>query len=210
VLTGTEPANVVASLTSVTSDFGLDSAKKWLDGAVGGDLGSAMDMVARGAQLGTDMVSTKLTSMLGGASDLLGGVAPSISSLFAGTTTVKTITPPVAVQTVNRAGVDSAVQSLIGSAKVPAPNFTGIVSPDKLQLPALSGPIDPEFLKGAGASLLGNLQGALGGIDVSALQTGNLSSLATEASNTASSLLKSQNLPQVNSSTIGTFTGKLI
>lgn len=208
VLTGTEPASVVASLTSVSSEFGLDSAKQWLDGGVGGDLGTAMDLAARGAQLATDMVATKLPAMLGGAKDLLGGVGASVSSLFAGSTSLKTVTPPAVTQTVKREGVDNAVLSLIGSDKVPAPNFTGIVSPDKLQLPALSGPIDPAFLQSAGAGILGQATRSLGNVNVSTIASGfpSAASVATKATNSASSLLKSPTINNTVNSIRSTLT----
>lgn len=111
-----------------------------------GDLGAAVSNIAGGAS----GALAKLTGGLGGSiGAALGNVEGLVSGLFKGGG-IKTIVPPVVEQTVNRASVDADISSLIGNAKVPAPNYTGILNPANFQLPALSGLVSEGFLDSNG------------------------------------------------------------
>jgi hypothetical protein len=94
-----------------------------------------------------------LSSLTSSASGLLGNLSGQFGSLFGGATAgaaaaaskiklPKTITPPEVTQTIDRAGIESAMQGLVNNAKVALPNYTGIVNASSFQLPSLSGLVD--------------------------------------------------------------------
>jgi len=87
----------------------------------------------------SDAAGNLLGGLTGSVSGLLGGFLGGFSSLFGGGSGPRTITPPAVTQTVNRSGIDAAVTAIIGNAKVPTPNYTGIVTSNAFQLPSLSG-----------------------------------------------------------------------
>lgn len=88
------------------------------------------------------------SSVLGGAAQLLGNLSGAFGSLFGGLSgggggpkvrPPQTVTPQAVAQTINRAGIDSAMTALIGNAKVATPNFSGVLDASAFNLPSLSG-----------------------------------------------------------------------
>jgi len=132
LLTGTESPEVIGSLTSVTSKFNIDSVGKWLNNSLPADMSLSMDSIARGAQYATEFVDSKMSA-------LFGGTSKAMSSLFSGSAAPQVVVPKVASQTVNRDAIDDSMRSLIGNAKVPAPNYTGLLDQASAELPSLSG-----------------------------------------------------------------------
>lgn len=122
-------------LSSLASSIGGISI---VQGAAGQILGGSA------AALASSVLSGNLSGLLSGA---LGGAFGSLFSGFSGfgggggpkVQPPQTVTPQQVAQTINRAGIDSAMTSLIGNAKVAAPNFTGVLNASAFNLPSLSG-----------------------------------------------------------------------
>jgi hypothetical protein len=93
-----------------------------------------------------------LSSLASSASGLLGNLSGHFGSLFGSATGAatsaakisvpKVITPPEVTQTIDRSGIESAMQGLVNNAKVALPNYTGIVDAASFSLPSLSGLTD--------------------------------------------------------------------
>jgi hypothetical protein len=92
--------------------------------------------------------ASALSSVMGNLSGVLGNLSGAFSGLFgsagfsgggAKVQAPRVITPQAVTQTINRSGIDNVMTSLIGNAKVAAPNYTGILNASAFQLPSLSG-----------------------------------------------------------------------
>jgi len=131
IISGFESPNVVASITSVASDFGVGTTADWLGTVPGGSaagnvLGEglsavnslSLDTVARGAGFSVDFVDTKLTSMFtSGTGDLLGNVSGTLSgslSEIAGSIGGISAVSDVAGNLIG--GVSDALSSVLGGA----------------------------------------------------------------------------------------------
>ncbi len=100
VITGSESPADLAPFVQAASRFGVTNAIDWAKGQAPADLVTQMDGVAKGAQFAVNFVNEKLPPVLGSGARL-GGF----------------------VDTVNRESLDQALNSIIGNAKVPLPDF---------------------------------------------------------------------------------------
>ena len=104
---------------------------------------------AAGQILGGNAMALASSILSGGAAQLLGNLSGAFGSLFSGlglgggggpkVRPPQTVTPQQISQTINRAGIDSAMTALIGNAKVATPNFSGVLDASAFNLPSLSG-----------------------------------------------------------------------
>ena len=103
---------------------------------------------AAGQILGGNAMALASSVLGGGAAQLLGNLSGAFGSLFGGLGSggggpkvrpPQTVTPQAVAQTINRAGIDSAMTALIGNAKVATPNFSGVLDASAFNLPSLSG-----------------------------------------------------------------------
>ena len=100
VVTGSERPQDLASLVQTASRFGVNTTVAWVNGAAPPDIAAEMNLVAKSAQYAVNFVDNKASDLVAGSTKLGG---------FTGT--------------VERGQIDQAVTSIIGNAKVPAPNF---------------------------------------------------------------------------------------
>ena len=103
VMKGTESAAITSALVQSATKFGVGPTTSWTKGTASQDVKLAINATAKSAQF-----STKLISSVGGLLGL-GGSAQ---------------TPASAINTVQRSGLDRALLSLLGDAKIQPPSFT--------------------------------------------------------------------------------------
>jgi hypothetical protein len=123
-------AGSIGGISAITGPAGqlLGSAQGVLGGALGNVLNGGLGNVLNGALGGA------FGSLFGGASGLLGGKGGGPKVLPAAVRV-----PRPAANTVQRAGVDTALQGLLGNTRAALPNFSGIVNASAFNLPSLSG-----------------------------------------------------------------------
>jgi len=100
VITGSETPAELAPFVQAASKFGVNTAVDWVNGKAPANLASTIDSVAKGAQYAVNFVDTKIPDALGNGIRL-GGF----------------------VDTVQRGGVDQAVNQIINNPKIPVPSF---------------------------------------------------------------------------------------
>lgn len=103
VVTGGEDPAKLAGLVQAGSKYGADTVKNWVQGKVGDAVkNTEIAKLVRGAQYAVDLANQKISDALKG-----------YSTTGIGSTS-----------TVNRSGIDAAVSSVIGDAKVTTPSYT--------------------------------------------------------------------------------------
>ncbi len=103
VVTGGEDPAKLAGIVQAGSKYGAETVKQWIQGTLGdSNKNSAINKLVRGAQYAVDLANQKISDALKG-----------YSTTGIGSTS-----------TVNRSGIDSAVTSVIGDAKITTPNYT--------------------------------------------------------------------------------------
>jgi hypothetical protein len=103
VVTGSEDPVKLAGLVQAGSKYGADTVKNWIQGKVGDlDKDTEIGKLVRGGQYAVQLANQKISNALKG-----------YSTTGIGSTS-----------TVNRTGIDAAVSSVIGNAKVTTPNYT--------------------------------------------------------------------------------------
>ena len=109
VITGTESVEQLGSLVQSTSKFGADAVKSWTDGTASPELTSAINNVSKDAQYAVNLVTSQLPT---------GGAIPFNTAGEVGT--------------IDRKKLDSAFTGILGSAKIPLPDFGGAGSLNNL------------------------------------------------------------------------------
>jgi hypothetical protein len=103
VVTGGEDPAKLAGLVQAGSKYGAETVKSWIQDKIGdATKNSSINQLVRGAQYAVDLANQKISDALKG-----------YSTTGIGSTS-----------TVNRSGIDAAVSSVIGDAKVTTPNYT--------------------------------------------------------------------------------------
>ena len=101
VVTGGEDPAKLAGLVQAGSKYGAETVKSWIQDKIGdATKNSSINQLVRGAQYAVDLANQKISDALKG-----------YSTTGIGSTS-----------TVNRSGIDAAVSSVIGDAKVTTPN----------------------------------------------------------------------------------------
>jgi hypothetical protein len=100
VLSGNETASQIGSLVQTATKFGAAATALWTKGKAPADITTQIGDVAKNAQQAISLVNTKLPDFGAVPFDTAGATA-----------------------TVNRAAVDSALISILGSPKIPIPGF---------------------------------------------------------------------------------------
>jgi hypothetical protein len=109
VITAQQSPQAVAALLGSAAQVGVKSVTQWAKGAAPADLVNQINSLARASEFAVNFVGDKLPGVLGK------GGGTSAARGFSGT--------------VNRAGLDQAVTSILGSSKIPAPNYQAVTAP---------------------------------------------------------------------------------
>ena len=141
----------VDNLSSFTDSLDLGSlANNPISNLASSIGGISIVQGAAGQILGGNAMALASSVLGGSAAQLLGNLSGAFGSLFGGLGGLgggggpkvrppQTVTPQQVAQTINRAGIDSAMTALIGNAKVATPNFSGVLDASAFNLPSLSG-----------------------------------------------------------------------
>lgn len=110
VITPQQSPQAVAALLGSSAQVGVKAVTQWSKGAAPPDLVNQINSAARASEYAVNFVQDKLSGKISGKS---GG---SVVARGFG-------------NTVNRAGLDQAVTSILGSSKIPAPNYKAALAP---------------------------------------------------------------------------------
>lgn len=110
VITPQQSPQAVAALLGSSAQVGVKAVTEWSKGAAPADLVNQINSAARSSEFAVNFVQDKLAGKITGK----GGGSVRARG-FQGT--------------VNRAGLDQAVTSILGSSKIPAPNYQAVTAP---------------------------------------------------------------------------------
>jgi hypothetical protein len=103
IVTGGEDPSKLAGIVQAGSKYGAETVKQWIQGTLGDSTkNSSINQLVRGAQYAVDLANQKISDALKG-----------YSTTGIGSTS-----------TINRSGIDAAVSSVIGDAKITTPSYT--------------------------------------------------------------------------------------
>ena len=128
VLTGTQSTAEIGALIQTANKFGAALTQSWTKGAAPSQLLAQMNNLGRVGQYAISFVNTKLPSFSTGI----------LSNLNA-------------VNTVDRTAVDQAVKNVLGSDKLPVPNYKQTEAPAS---PPIASPVSQKELQAAANALV--------------------------------------------------------